>query len=177
MALSIPQKPNTTAPDAAYPFGRTRDKTPSLGGTPYNTLVMGDYFQFFAKLMDAAGVNANGLPDNNTNGYQLFEALSVFTGGLKTKVVNIGNWNMDTTANVSISIASLFPAGIAGVVSTDVFIRNDATNQLDPIINGGAAYLTATTVEISRTSSGMFDGANWSTTGGYNRGFIIIKYT
>lgn len=79
MARSLASKPQTVAPDATYEYGNIRDTSGSTLGTPVNTLVYGDFHQFFEKLMDYANVTANGLPDNTTNGYQLFDALLATT--------------------------------------------------------------------------------------------------
>jgi hypothetical protein len=75
MAYAITDKQNIDAPSADYPFGRPRDKTISVAGTPSNLRTNGDWHQFFAKLMDYAGVTPNGLPDNEYSGFQLMEAL------------------------------------------------------------------------------------------------------
>jgi hypothetical protein len=77
MAYRITDKPNTEAPSTAYPYGNIRDKTISINGTPVNKMVYADFHQFFAKLMDFAGVTPNGLPDNEYSGWQLFESLMV----------------------------------------------------------------------------------------------------
>jgi hypothetical protein len=73
--IKLINKPNVDGPTADYPFGVIRDKTSSVGGTPVNTVVYSDIHQFFEKLMDYAGVTANGLPDNDYSGFQLMEAL------------------------------------------------------------------------------------------------------
>lgn len=74
MAYSLANKPNTDAPDGSYNYGKIRDNDGSYNGTPVNTLVYGDFHQFFSKLMDAAGVTANELPDSDDDGYQLYQA-------------------------------------------------------------------------------------------------------
>lgn len=53
-----------------YPNGRIKNNS-----TPVNELVYGDIHEFFAKLMRLYGISYNGLPDNETNGYQSIEAL------------------------------------------------------------------------------------------------------
>lgn len=58
-----------------YLEGRIKDNTGSGGGTPVNEYVYGDLHQTFAKLMAMYNIKYNGLPDNETNGYQLIEAL------------------------------------------------------------------------------------------------------
>lgn len=63
--------PNVIAPDSDYPLGRSKD-TPN--GTPMKELTMGDFQQFFFKMLFNAGITANGLPDNEYNGNQYFQA-------------------------------------------------------------------------------------------------------
>lgn len=75
MAIALSTKPNTEAPSSAYPFASIRDASGLTLGTPVSRLVYSDFHQFFEKMMDFAGVTHNGLPDNDTNGYQLHEAL------------------------------------------------------------------------------------------------------
>lgn len=75
MAIKLQDKPNTIAPNTDYPYGAIKDNTGSNDGTPVNKLVYDDLHQFFAKIMDAAGIAYNGLPDNFTNGFQYFMAL------------------------------------------------------------------------------------------------------
>jgi len=74
MAYAITDKPNTEAPSADYPFGNIKDTVGATPGTPVNKLTYADFHQFFAKMMDWAEVTANGLPDNEYSGFQLFEA-------------------------------------------------------------------------------------------------------
>jgi hypothetical protein len=75
MAIKLTSKPQTIAISADYPFGDIRDTAGSTLGTPVNRVVYADFHQFFEKLMNYAGVVHNGSPDNETNGFQLFEAL------------------------------------------------------------------------------------------------------
>ena len=75
MAIALSAKPNTQTPNAAYPYGNILDDTGANDGTPVNALVYADFHQFFAKLLDNAGITANGLPDNFTNGFEYFDAL------------------------------------------------------------------------------------------------------
>lgn len=80
MARRLRDKPNVVAPDVDYPNGRIRDKAGATPGTPVSELVYGDFHQFFEELMKASGVSFNGLPDNDTNGYQLMEAFRSLVG-------------------------------------------------------------------------------------------------
>ena len=60
---------------ANYPDARIRNNTGSNDGTPISEAVYGDIHETFAKFMREAGLNYNNLPDNVSNGYQLFEAI------------------------------------------------------------------------------------------------------
>jgi len=73
--IPLASKTNVVAPNATYPYGRTKDNTGSNDGTPVNTAVHGDAHQFFEKLMDEAAIAPNGLPENEVDGWQLYEAL------------------------------------------------------------------------------------------------------
>lgn len=58
-----------------YPNGRIKDNTGAGDGTPVNEEVYGDFHEMKDKLMRLYGLAFNGLPDNETNGYQFIEAL------------------------------------------------------------------------------------------------------
>lgn len=76
MARQLSTFPNVDNSDPVnYPYGRVKNNTGGNNGTPVNELTTGDWWQFFAVLLDAASFTPNGLPDNNTDGFQLFNAL------------------------------------------------------------------------------------------------------
>jgi hypothetical protein len=87
MTKLLGDKTRVTAPDTDYPYGKIRDESITLPGTPANEELYGDIHQFFARLLALSGVTANGLPDNAYSGFQLFEAL------LKTDFVEIAEYN------------------------------------------------------------------------------------
>jgi hypothetical protein len=60
---------------AKYPAGRIKNQTGAGDGTPVNEEVYGDLHEAKDKLMRLYGIAYNGLPDNETNGYQLIDAL------------------------------------------------------------------------------------------------------
>lgn len=68
-------KTNVQAPDGQYPYGRIKNNDGSQNGTPVDENTYGDIHQFFEKLMAAAGITANGFPENQYSGFQLNEAL------------------------------------------------------------------------------------------------------
>jgi len=75
MARLLTSATNVDAGSTDYPNGRVRDKDGATAGTTYNEVLHGDIIQFFQKLIIDSGIALNGLPDNVTNGYQLYEAL------------------------------------------------------------------------------------------------------
>lgn len=58
-----------------YPNGRIQDNTGSGNGTPVNNYVYSDLHEMKDKLFRLYGIDYNGLPDNETNGFQTIEAL------------------------------------------------------------------------------------------------------
>lgn len=75
MAIKILDKPNTEGISYDYPYGNIKDNPGDNTGTPVNKVVYADFHQFFAKMMDDAGISYNGLPDNATDGFQYWLAL------------------------------------------------------------------------------------------------------
>lgn len=58
-----------------YPNGRIQDNTGSGNGTPVNNYVYSDLHEMKDKLMRLYNIDYNGLPDNETNGFQTVDAL------------------------------------------------------------------------------------------------------
>jgi hypothetical protein len=81
MAYGITLLDNVNPPTPEYPHGNVRDNTGGNNGTPANTKTLGDFHQFFARLMNRAGITPNGFPDNAYTGFQLFEAFESYVGG------------------------------------------------------------------------------------------------
>lgn len=59
-----------------YPDSRIKDNTGPGNGTPVNRNVYGDLHSNISRLMRLYNIIPNGLPDNETNGYQIIDALS-----------------------------------------------------------------------------------------------------
>ena len=59
-----------------YPDGRIKDNSGVGGGTPVNRNVYGDLHSNISRLMRLYGITPNGLPDNETSGYQIIEAIA-----------------------------------------------------------------------------------------------------
>ena len=101
------------------------------------------------------------------------------TGGLRVKVVDIGDWNMDSTANVSVALGVTY----GNIRSASVVIRSDsggnAFNLDTPSSTYEGGYFNLQSngnINIYRISAGYFDGTSYDSTS-YNRGWITIWYT
>lgn len=207
MARSIDQLDNTQPIDATNPYGAVRDETSpgSNDGTPSNEALHGDVTVFFQRLMAMSGVTPNGLPDNTTNGFQFFESLlkyieltSVLKGGntstftkIKTKVIEIGDWNMDSTQLIIIPLSGI--ALFANIRKVDVIVRDDDDERrysfLDRISSEvgyfesegslGLIDISGEQLYLRRTDSAdggvVYDTANFSQIN-YNRGWVTITY-
>lgn len=80
----------------AFPDGRINDNDGSGNGTEVSEKSYGDIQEFFGKLMRLAGLQYNGLPESEVNGYQLIDALK-----------NIANKN-DIIKNITLLDGFLF---------------------------------------------------------------------
>lgn len=103
---------------------------------------------------------------------------------LYKKLINIGDWDMDSTPTVNIA-HGLTPSKIRSVTA---FIRCDVggpNGVLNLIYASGSTAgsggqpswsESGSTIDLSRYATGIFDNADYDSTG-YNRGWIIIEYT
>lgn len=104
---------------------------------------------------------------------------------LLSKVINLGDWNMDTTASLNVAHGLDFTK----IRSVSGLIRDDANTAYSAIgydqANNGAgnkpeigfaqAGIGATNILLRRTDSSIYDSTNYDSTS-YNRGFLTIFY-
>lgn len=175
--------PNTNGVTANFPKGSVRDKVGVTPGTTGGEILFGDIIQFFQKLVIDSGVVENDLQDQVVNGYQLIEAMQKsLLGGFKPPVIkNIGDWDMDADASVSIAHGL---ADFEKIRKISVLIRNDAGTELvefsdgqgTPGSNGsGNVKANATNIVLTRGNSTLFDDAAFDDTP-FNRGWIVIEH-
>lgn len=99
-------KTNVLAPSGTYPYGNIKDDSGSNDGTPVNVELMQDYVQFFEKMFNMSGLTANGNPDNESNGYQLVQALfGVLPKKYVKQIVSDGDSDTITIAKSEIQTA------------------------------------------------------------------------
>jgi hypothetical protein len=184
MARAITSLPNTIAPDTDYPGGRLKDKVGSNPGTRVNEPMVGDWSQFFDKIMRETGATYNNLPDNEYTGNQLYEALLNVFGGLRRTVVEIGSWNMDADAlklvNTDVAFSKLrnFSFMILNDAGDNAYFNGTTiTGVVAQIECAGVASNSGgdVAIQLARTASGLFDSTTFDQTD-VNRGYIVIEH-
>ncbi len=100
------------------------------------------------------------------------------SNALKTKVIDIGDWDMDATANVNVAHGLT----MANIRCVSVLIKRDADDLYSPLdydLAGSGANGTynidSTNIQLFRLVGGVFDHVNYDATS-YNRGWITITY-
>ena len=109
------------------------------------------------------------------------QAIADLNGSLITTIVNIGDWDMDATASVSVTHGIADYSKIRGI---EVMIRPDAATSLVPLntannTTGVAAGLigqtSSTTTALFRVAGEQFDNVGYDSTS-FNRGFLVIRH-
>ena len=130
-----------------YPGGRIKNNTGTGNGTPVNERTKGDWHQAVLKLMRRYGIIANNLPDNETNGFQIVDAikalpskndfilgLSLNTGVLSVpiklgfmetneQVVCKANFDLDAETEIKGSDITTFTFTHNGSFKTNEYVR------------------------------------------------------
>jgi hypothetical protein len=182
MAVPLANKLNVEAPSAGFPFGNIKDNPGDNSGTAVNKAVYADLHQFFAKMFAESGLAYNNLPESATDGFQYFQALLALFGGLRTKIVQIGDWNMDTTNLVEIAhgldwtkIVNVHACIYADGGGDRYMLVNSETTPVPTGTFSSIISWTALNIALRRATGGVFDSASFSGTP-FNRGFIVIQY-
>lgn len=103
------------------------------------------------------------------------------TANLKVKVVEIGDWDMDTDAqkNVTHGIADFKKIRSAYAIIRDdsdaLYTPLDSFNNAGTPVRGHIAVFQSTTLRLDRTASESYDSTNYNATG-FNRGWVAITY-
>lgn len=82
-----------------FPWGQIKNETETEAGTPVVKDIYGDILVNHYKLLQYSGIEANGLEDNEQNGYQILEALKKFVNVLNDveKVISLSGteWSVN----------------------------------------------------------------------------------
>jgi len=104
------------------------------------------------------------------------------SSGLNWTVVQIGDWNMDTTYSVNVSTGL---TDYSKIRSVTVLIRDDfeepyglqgAFNSSGDLGGSFEVNSTGNTITLTRVTGGYFDSAGFDSTS-FNRGWVTIAYT
>jgi hypothetical protein len=100
---------------------------------------------------------------------------------LKTKVVDIGDWDMFNNIQIGVNHG----LDRATIRTIDVTIRNDSNSSTLPLnalishltgtVSGGVTGISASTIDLVRLTGGPFDTSSYDSTS-FNRGWITIAY-
>jgi hypothetical protein len=155
------------APTLAYPFGFIVDENGSNNGTFIDSNFLNDLWQLKEKTFDESGITANGLPDNETNGFQLFQAFAkVF--GIQKEVT--GTWDMEANATFTVNHGLSDHLKIRGV---DVMVKSDTGAVFAPLLSGGTvSVIDSTVINLTRESGAGFDNTNFNAATIY----VTIRY-
>ena len=100
------------------------------------------------------------------------------THEMKCKVIDIGDWNMDSTAEKS--VAHGLGTNFINIRMILVQIINDEATVIADFLStdartGVICYANSTNIVLTRAGGGSFDGVNYNATS-YNRGWVTIWY-
>lgn len=135
--IKLEDKTNVVEPDATNIYGALKDDAGAHDGTYADTQMLQDAMVFFERIMAKSGITPNDLPDNDVNGYQLYEALKKVTigssytfllsqsgTGAPTATVlgsnDIGSivWTRSSTGNYSGTLVGAFPSASTWFTAT-----------------------------------------------------------
>lgn len=100
--------------------------------------------------------------------------------GLLTKIIDIGDWNMDADASTLVAHGL---SDINKIRSISIMLRNDADDTVYKLegsdststVWGGVGSITSTNIRLWRYAGGQYDSTAFDSIS-YNRGWITIEY-
>lgn len=168
----LQNKVDVTAPGGANDYGQIKDDTGANDGTPIDLDLLTDGAVFLERLIDKSGIIANGLRDDNVNGYQIYEAfrklarpynaysalISQTGGGIPTAIV------LENSTGVANPTFTKVGTGIYNIVFPSAVLTSNKTSALvGPFtaVQRSAAYSVSstTTIQLFTGNSGtLADG-------------------
>lgn len=117
--------------------------------------------------------------DNGTQASIGANVVMVSSVGLLSKTIDIGDWNMSSTASKNVAHGISYKK----IRSVTVIVRDDTDITYVPLTRGNASFtpqgavdqITTTNVVLLRVLGGSFDNTSYDSTG-YNRGWVTIEY-
>lgn len=177
----------TTATEIGHVSGVTSPIQTQLNNKVGTSLAQGALFIGNASNLVSSltiGAASTVLTSNGTTAsWQALPSGGITVSGgtpMEVKVLQIGDWNMDTTGSVSINHGLTF----SKIRDVQVMIYNDAGTSLNPLDRATVLYsyhpagliqVTATQISLFRDASNFYDNTDYDATS-YNRGWITILY-
>jgi hypothetical protein len=155
--IPLVANPNVDNSDLVnYPNGRIRDNDSSGNGTPVNRSVYGDLHSNISKLMRLYDIVPNGLPDNETNGFEIIAALKALAS--KNDYIYPLTTNGTTTLNVDIKLSLMneneFIVCLASAdKTTETLIKGSGPVSMTVTYSGN--FKTNEYVRVIKTVSGV----------------------
>lgn len=159
--------PNINPSNADYPFGKIRNDEGSGDGTPVVEELYGDIHETITAIVkDSQIVIPNGLPDNASNGYQIFQAM--FQTPTKHNIVYDFETNEDNkfVVNEHISNLKLKEYMVLNFVGTDdkqnvisvdkIIDKSGSEFQCFPVVDFNGNFTSNTRYFIERYNSDSF---------------------
>lgn len=109
---------NVDAADSDHPYGIYRDNPGDFTGTPTDKKLFFDWGQFFERIMQKAGLTANGVHDSEYSGFQLFDA---YLGAMFQPLQNpdyLGDFQANSTHPLKIRLVGSKNVTIRGRTSS-----------------------------------------------------------
>ena len=139
---------------------------------------------FFSMFKDSGGtLYENKLLLINQSNNQISGGIQTDNALLKTKVIEIGDWNMDSTAFIDIAhgvsdytkIRNISVMIIEDAPGTNIYSFGDSLAFVATIAVTQYVRCNATNITLFRDLDGLFDDTDFDSTS-YNRGWITIQY-
>lgn len=149
------------------------------------------YFPYGNTILETGNINIGGVGELSVNGNVKFTFVDNVwyaevlykADVLKTKVIEIGDWDMDSNQVVDVAHGL---SDYTKIRTIDVMIRADAgaSNIILPLNSfnyisgntcGGVNLVTSTDIQLRRKAGETFDDPEFDSTS-YNRGWITIQY-
>lgn len=101
------------------------------------------------------------------------------SGTLNRKIIEIGDWNMDSLASVQVTHGLT----VSKIRSISAIIRHDTDNVVDPagglqstgFVDFGIGLVGFSTITLERRTGGFFDSTDYDSTS-FNRGWIVVDF-
>ena len=134
---------------------------------------------FLRCVFNGTNWDIKGLSEDESAEYVDASAVTTYRK-IKTKVLEIGDWDMDANAFVSVSHGL---TDNTKIVSIQAMIINDSGTNIVPLNGssvadahtGGVGAVTSTVINLFRASPGIFDDSDYDSTS-YNRGVVTVSY-